>query len=169
MAYYEMKLFFHGGLCCGLKHIYGFSGRPNENVSRVKAADHFRSNDANGWPVTTEQPFFTEEAPEETGRDRLDRYLDFLKRFRPGGIVEVVLTYYQKDMWHGELTQRNFKIVSECVNSNSKNHLYVYHKVMEWDPDRDGWPEEPEDEEDPFDFDEDCDCPACVAAREGDY
>jgi len=162
-AYYQMKLFFHGGKCCGIKHIEGFNATPDSLVC-AEEEGHFRDNDSMGWDVTTEYPFFTAGAPEETGRERLDRYLNYLLEHRPGGIVEVVLVHYQKEMWHDLLTEKGFKIVSQTLNSNSSNVIYVYHLIMEWgEPDDD-------DDYDPFDdsdddYIEDCDCDYCRRAR----
>lgn len=162
-AYYQMKLFFHGGKCCGIKHIEGFDAVPDSLV-RAEEEEFFRNFDSMGWDVTTEYPFFTAGAPEEPARERLDRYLNYLLEHRPGGIVEVVLSHHQKERWHDILTEKGFKIVSQALNSNSSNVIYVYHLIMEW--------EEPDDDDDydPFDdsdddYIEDCDCDSCRRAR----
>lgn len=131
----SLKLVFHGGECCGMKHIFGFYGnKPNSPQPAIEKLVKANKHDFYGISVRSDLPFFSEHAPEETTLERLDRYLDFLRRNRPSGIVEVCLGDWncipQKTHWHEPLTERGFKLVNENFNSNSGNEFQVYHLNM---------------------------------------
>ena len=133
-----MHLAFHGGLCCGIKTIYGFYGHPDEKNAEELSAIPANNADSYGNQVASHERFFHEAAPRETGRERLDRYLDYLKRRRPSGIVEVVLATDngypdQVGCWEPLLLERGFKEVTRAYNSNSENTCIVYHLVMAYD------------------------------------
>lgn len=153
-----MDLYFHGGMCCGIKTIAGFSGHNNYNEYE-RTAQKFRSNDANGDHVSTEKPFFTDEAPQEKAIERLDRLIAFCKKYRPKGAIEIVLMRtrgngFQIDAWEKIILDRGFKqYVPEFENSNSGNFLRIYHLITTEEkvtPD----PYDDDEYDDPF-YDED--------------
>jgi hypothetical protein len=137
-----MYLTFHGGKCCAIRHIHGF---PKYSTPPVKPDDQYYnkylapglkakladSPDKLGSDVSTARPMFWEGAPAETYVERLDRYLDFLSRYRPGEIVEVTLVSGQS-VWYPILEERGFKVVNEVKNSNTGRIVKVFHKNMEY-------------------------------------
>jgi len=176
MAYGETVLTFHGGYCCAIKHIHGLGYRPSDLTRRLPKSRAERNNDKNGWNVTTERPFFTEGAPAESKGERVDRFLEFLERKRPGGVVEVTLTGAQmQGGWPEFLAERGFKEVTKVLNSNTETWIHIFHKVMEWgrgetddDSDFDPFAIDVEEEEEDWseEYDPDCDCSQCVAYAE---
>ena len=134
-----MHLAFHGGKCCGIKTIYGFdedpyTGKEWDTEPKLEKVPQ-KNNDKIGYHVRSSDRFFSEAAPQERPVDRLDRYLEFLSRVRPEGIVEVALVAKavwgnQTDEWEPVLFERGFKMVTEARNSNTKNTIRVYHLVM---------------------------------------
>jgi hypothetical protein len=89
-----MKIAFHGGQCCGVKTIHGFgmgASCVKEKLPPLKKKK-FIKPDASGGYVDSRWNFFNEDAPYEPRIERLDRYLEFLDRVRPAGIVEVCLS-----------------------------------------------------------------------------
>jgi hypothetical protein len=127
-----MRLVFHGGKCCGIKTIYGFE-RPDYFVSPEEKRG-FICPDEYGHHVSSDTDFFTDEAPEETELERFDRLIEFCENHRPNGIIEAVLAssdykdYNQPPFWEEHFLKRNFKLVNQCLNSNSGNTVYVYHR-----------------------------------------
>lgn len=128
-----MRCTFHGGMCCGIKHIRGFN-EPSDMV-QPQPKTGLKNEDSFGYPVNTEMDFFTDEAPKETALDRLDRILAFIKKRRPSGIVEVVLAkgkyMNQPASWEKILFDRGFSEINRCKNSNSSNTVIVYHLNIE--------------------------------------
>lgn len=126
-----MMLGFHGGKCCAIKVIHGFYYHPDEMAGDLEQRP-FNDSDACGDDVSSNDRFFTDAAPEETYRERLDRFLAFNDKHRPCGIVEVVLSddsfYQQRKWWEGILLERGFRLINENMNSNSDNVCYVYHR-----------------------------------------
>ena len=125
-----MQIKFHGGECCGIKHISGFYCSPDHRVWE-KSESTKRSHDANGETVQSNWNFCWEPLPEQTYKERLVAYLDFLKRVRPSGAVEVTLVDSQVNLygWGPVLEELGFKKVVEFWNSNSANKVYVYYLV----------------------------------------
>lgn len=125
-----MKIAFHGGLCCGIKTIYGFDLRPHNEVHQ-KAAYKQKNNDRYGRNVRSDYNFYYKSRPRETFEERFDAYLDFLKKVRPSGLVEITLTSYQLVQlgWKSVVEKRGFKEVSKFYNSNSSNTVSVYHLI----------------------------------------
>jgi hypothetical protein len=126
----------HGGKCCGIKTIYGFSfDDPSEMEEEVSAKPAI-NKDQFGHHVSSDLDFFTDAAPEETQKKRLDRLIKFCEKHRPRGIIEVTLAdssyesgdYNQLLLWKNILHRRKFKIVNKCKNSNSGNTVYVFHR-----------------------------------------
>lgn len=133
-----MIISFHGGMCCGIKHIYDM-GNPDTMCSPITATKKRLYHDVNYTYSRQDLNFFTDEAPAETKLQRLDRYLAFLRDRRPGGIVEIVLVaqddwYWKYSLWEPLLLERGFvKVGPEVFNSNSDNKIQVFHLIMEDD------------------------------------
>lgn len=154
-----MDLYFHGGMCCGIKTIAGFCGHTNSNEYH-RPAQKFRSNDTNGDDVSTERPFFTDEAPKEPAIQRLDRLIAFCKKYRPKGAIEIVLmrtqyNTFQIGAWEQIILERGFKqYVPEFENSNSGNFLRIYHLITTEEKGTSDPYDEDDEYDDPF-YDED--------------
>lgn len=119
----------HGGKCCGIKHIEGFHANP---LNMQPPIDNLFME-----PVTAAsscnnpgKEYFYLEAPQESGIDRLQRFMDFLKEKVPGHLIEIVLLDWQRDQWKKELKKHDFIEVNRFNNSNSGSWLTVYHRVL---------------------------------------
>jgi hypothetical protein len=91
-----MMIAVHGGGCCGVKHIWGLGLAPSGTAYPstatpmpvgVYVADHSRHN----------QDLFREAAPKESNGQRFSRLLKWIKKNRPYGIVEVVISTGEYD------------------------------------------------------------------------
>ncbi len=132
-----MRLGFHGGMCCGIKHIFELGTDPDSMCGPLKKKESL-SDDVTYDYVCSDTNFFTDEAPEESKKDRLDRYLSFLSVRRPCGIVEITLITPRHSLsqkkWIPIITERGFKEVTPedgIYNSNSGNRIRVFHLYME--------------------------------------
>lgn len=125
-----MQIKFHGGLCCGIKHINGFYGQPSQTVWE-KAETQKRHNDRYGDSFESRWDFCWEALPQQTNKERLIAYIDFLKRERPSGAIELTLLPEQLDIygWRPVIEELGFKKVVEFWNSNSGNKVFVYYLV----------------------------------------
>lgn len=139
-----MELVFHGGKCCGIKTIYGFFNAPWDMTSRRESCEE-RNQDKYGHSVRSDLSFFTDEAPKETYKERLVRFIDFCKRRRPRHMIEVVLSNQsfsvynnethefesirQIDLWGPILEELGFLPVTTFNNSNTGFNVTVYHLV----------------------------------------
>ena len=147
----NMELRYHGGSCCGIKTIcglgfadYNYGAGPLGEAVKVEApykmepAHVGKGNNNSLDHLYQGKEFFHGNAPEETRLERLDRYLDFCRKTRPGGLVEIVLASHSGDPdynqlrgpWPKLLRERGFRAVTSFVNSNSKNKCVVYHLKM---------------------------------------
>jgi hypothetical protein len=134
-----LRLLFHGGMCCGVKTLYGFpmTKTPETYTQSAKEKKKKVDNDADGSKVSSDMDFFTEEAPAENVIARLDRLIDFCKKRRPSGIIEATLIdglawtsmseYNQVKTYEPYLLERGFKLSCKNKNSNSGNTVHVYH------------------------------------------
>lgn len=168
-----MIISFHGGMCCGIKTIHSMGTNPAELTSSLEAQKSKRNHDANYDYTKQDYNFFTDEAPKETQEARFTRYLDFIKKYRPGHIVEVALVvqgagWVNQKAWVPILEALGFKAVTSAKNSNSGNTVTIFHLVV----DEDGQSEGEDDDEEDADEDDNgfagvsgCDCSICVAAR----
>lgn len=135
MSYLLMR--YHGGYCCGIKHIHGFG----MNIAR-------KEPEINSKPVPLEggtyivniradkwgSPLTKEPIPEESTVERLDRYLKWCEEQHRFGVTEATLTAGQAKVWEEILLQRGFKKVTECLNSNSCNRICIYHLCRDSPP-----------------------------------
>lgn len=120
-----MDIRHHGGMCCGMTHIEGFS-YPNANCPEDNHAAgcmgdyHCHIHPGNLCRFG--------KAPAETAKERLLRMIKFIESRRSQGIIEVVLTHWQNESWKATLEEFNFKLVNKCSNSNSGATLHVWHR-----------------------------------------
>lgn len=124
-----MYLVFHGGKCCGIKTIYGLGDNPHEMTHSLEPHPK-RNHDKNGDEVKSDLTFFHEGAPKETGVQRLDRYIDFIRRVRPQNIIEICLavgSWVKQGAWFSVLLERGFKEATVHKNSNTGNMIHVFH------------------------------------------
>lgn len=137
-----LQLMHHGGLCCGVKTIHGF-GYGESFDSTQSAITEIPPYVTDGTYLSYGKSFFYKTAPVETALERLDRYLAYLKKKRPGGLVEVTLTDndptgkgrpsgVSQMAWQPILEERGFKSVNSFRNSNSGAVVTVFHLVMDW-------------------------------------
>lgn len=132
------NLLYHGGHCCGIKHLYGFTQKPSDKMPKMEKWKRkfspggntiYDSSGING-------PYFQIEAPAETALKRFQRLVKHWNKNINNGILEVVLadndTYeniglQQTEHWGEHVLAAGFKLVSSCKNSNSSNRINVYH------------------------------------------
>ena len=152
-----MKITHHGGGCCGIKQICWLGSSPDELMygfdapKDLGAAEGYANADARGGNVESTRNIYWFSRPSETAEARFDAYLDFLRKHRPCSLVEVTIVPYEgsarfpddedeweecQQDWVPFLEERGFKCVARVANSNSGNHVHVYHLVLE-DPDWD--------------------------------
>ena len=118
-----MYMTYHGGRCCGIKHIWGMTNEPAQILTPQAAL-----NDSGiGWSHSQ----YSHPRPKEAASDRLDALVDFARCNWPEHIIEVVVadTGYTKQAqnWSDALIERGFKEVNRNINSNSTNTVVVYH------------------------------------------
>lgn len=132
-----MKLGLHGGLCCGVKTIYGFFDSPLLSLSAIGSSKPL-NKDKYGNNFSTTESFFTGEAPYERYKDRLARYIAFCKKTRPQGMLEVILIVGdQTDPWEEILLDHGFKVyVPDWKNSNTGHTLRLYNLIYDEGPDK---------------------------------
>lgn len=125
-----MEIKFHGGECCGIKHISGFYCLPSD-VAWQKEGSEKRNHDRHGDTVRSSWNFCWESLPKQTYRERLVAYIDFLERVRPSGAIELTLTSDQVGLygWGPVLEELGFQKVVEFWNSNSANKVCVFYLV----------------------------------------
>lgn len=137
MALHGMQLVFHGGKCCGIKTIYGLGYGSVCTTATMSPLEKIPRDDTDqgGGSVNSDKRFFHEEAPKENATERLDRYIAYMKKRRPGNLLEVVLAwpdhkdyeYMSQEPWVPVLLERGFKEVARQLNSNSGNICAVFY------------------------------------------
>lgn len=124
-----MFLSYHGGGCCGVKHIWNFPADPKTTIAALNECS------------IGEQPykrFFNKAAPSETALARLDRYIEHMHKAAPGNLIEIFLAEYKgnKPMcqvshgWPAALEERGFVASEPFVNSNTNNLITRYTLVL---------------------------------------
>lgn len=132
-----MYLVFHGGLCCGIKTVYGFPYGTGIDFARkcpvpgVAEQKPHGNPDRQGRPVQSDLYFYTEKLPAETTEERLVRYIKFMEEHRPRNILEATLITPCQDGAIALLEEYGFKKVNQWENSNSGNTVVVLHKNIE--------------------------------------
>jgi hypothetical protein len=130
-----MRADLHGGFCCGIKHISGLSHPDYMAQSRTALVGEQTSFDRHDGNAAVNdmhrekygEDFFCEEAPAEKYPDRLKRVVDFIKKHRKHGLIEVVIQKAYQAKWAGHLEQLGFKMVTEFKNGNTSAMLQVWH------------------------------------------
>lgn len=143
---------FHGGKCCGIKTICHLGTSPEE-LRYARTETEVLDRDACGDEVTSSDDFFHLSRPEETAGERFKACVEYLKRRRPKGLVEVTIIWEElanslsQKRWKPVLLEHGFKLAAEYKNSNSGNTLRTYLLVM----DEEGETDEDGEIIDPFD------------------
>lgn len=127
-----MRIAYHGGSCCGIKIICGLGQNPSEKLLPKNLSNNKSDLDWHPNLVEWNSNFFTGVLPEETRKERLVRYIDFIKKSRPGHIIEVVLVksayrWDDQSSWFPVLEELGFRIVNSNKNSNTGNIVNVFH------------------------------------------
>lgn len=119
----------HGGRCCGIKTIWNFPYTP---ITAMRAKEKMRAIspgiDIYGRGVRKDFNWCRESRPLEIASERLLSIIDYIKKRRPQGLIEVVLSECQQLDWSKTLLDIGFRSVSTFENSNSGgNKITVYH------------------------------------------
>lgn len=122
-----LKIHFHGGKCCGIKTIAGFS--PPESFEPTLEKRPFKEPDRFGNDFRSDSNMYPLERKSETCLERLDEYLRFLKEVRPEGLIECTIASWQSKEWDKLLKERGFNLVATYKNSNSGYTLRTYLKI----------------------------------------
>ena len=127
-----MQLVFHGGKCCGIKTVYCMGTSPTEYQPSLGKLPRRHNHDQSYHEVNSGLRFFTDAAPEEPGKARLKRYIEFMEKNRPRNVLEVVICesgydWMDQSDWVPTLKEFGFKMVNRHSNSNSGNHIQIWH------------------------------------------
>ena len=134
-----MQIGYHGGKCCGIKTIFHMGYRPDYTVPAIpekKYSDSLHGLDARGRTVDSSMClYYGPELPEQTAEERLVVFLDFLRKKRPSGLVEIAIaeTPYaptSQAPWFPVLEKLGFVRTARWLNSNSGNWCNTFHLVM---------------------------------------
>lgn len=127
----RMHLGYHGGHCCGIKTIRNLGVGPDF----IYSSSLFTGDDrhVDGTTFSTSISFFKGTLPKETNDKRLVRLIYACEEKRKHGIIEVVVSsnlngFDQHERWKPVLEKLNFKLVNSCLNSNTGNTIFVYHR-----------------------------------------
>lgn len=133
------RLVNHGGLCCGIKTIYGLGYSP-DSPAKVLEAVPYNNRAKCGDHVWSSLRYFSDAAPAETYAERVERYIKFVQKHAPKHLIEVVLESGQYEGacswnssypgWKAFLRKHKFKKVNSFLNSNSGNTVLVFHKTI---------------------------------------
>lgn len=127
-----MYLSFHGGFCCGVKHLFGFLTSPKTTITInheffKKYEDDCNKYSIHDWLINDLIGSLKKnKSGIKTNKDLLKFYIDYIGE---GQCIEVCLIQYQKRRWKETLFEFGFKQITTFKNSNSKNTVYVYHLV----------------------------------------
>lgn len=141
---------YHGGRCCGIVHISGFSnGDVSETVGAYTPDDANRAvwlgRGARGEHVWSGTNCMNETRPKETYLERFKAIVAYFKK-EHHGLLEVVLIderpckmcttcdedekcKSQSEIWEEHVLAEGFEKGPRFENSNSYNHLQVYYLV----------------------------------------
>lgn len=149
-----MQLVFHGGKCCGIKTVYCMGTDPAVSQPSLEKMARRNNRDQTYGDVSSDMRFFTDSAPEESGKDRLQRYITFMERNRPRNVLEVVLCessdheWQDQSAWVPTLQELGFKMVNRHSNSNSGNFIQIWHLNVGETADTTVSPSEDDDDDD---------------------
>lgn len=150
-----MNLVNHGGLCCGIKTIYGLDVSPDKKSFYPYDPERasFPDWDQRAIPTKTNQSIFTESfAKGDILGEIFDRMIAVCKKERKSHLIEVNLILVERwedwdqitdedkiaanyqdygdhnqARWVPFLKARGFRCVSKWINSNSGNLLGCFH------------------------------------------
>lgn len=128
-----MDLVTHGGKCCGIKTIRSFPELPTSLLPARAAVGSIQVNghpDIQSVSSNVAKTFHRAELPSESGADRLDRLIAYVRKHRPSHMIEAVVNHFQLPHWKGTLRSRGFRLVSSYTNSNTSARIYVFHKII---------------------------------------
>jgi hypothetical protein len=133
-----MRISLHGGNCCGVKHIHDLGYYPSIPLAARKAIKMTSfgqipgvgTNDMMYRNSRGKCDFFNEAAPQESAKERFNRFVEFIKKNRPKGIIEVILNGMQ-NAWIPILKEHGFEKVSSGKNSNTYSTIFIYHLVYQ--------------------------------------
>ncbi len=135
MAYTQiLAVQTHGGRCCGIKNIWNFPYSPSTMLGEKKYKKVSSNADFLGHGVRKEFNFHQRARPKETAEKRLKAVVAYIKKRRPQGLIEVVLTCHQLINWENTLVELGFKEVTSFKNSNTfGTRLHVFHLAYDND------------------------------------
>jgi hypothetical protein len=139
----SLRISFHAGLCCAVKHIHGFHLPPDWELAAEPDKDMLTNSydeeltpDLNGDDIYSKWNPYYGELPAETMEDRLKRLVKFITEEWRGnyssGVIEVILTPEQFDVdngsgWGPVLDTMGFVTVHDVINSNTDDLCRIYH------------------------------------------
>lgn len=116
--------YFHGGSCCGIRHIAGFPTSPDSFVSPRSRSEPANSSRCYKRPL-----------PKQTGKERFDVLMEHIRAGQRVGIVEVVLADMtlskQYTGWDEYIRKQGFVEIASSINSNTGNVVHVYHYYLD--------------------------------------
>jgi len=132
----SMSLRYHGGSCCGSKHIAPFEGYgPKDILAALSVGAASSQYPSNGgtyhlfpgqYSRTYDLPL-----PEEPAARRLYRILDLCVKVSLAQRIEVTLVDFQLKDWREVLEECGFKLTSEHRNGNTYRTIYTFHLVYD--------------------------------------
>lgn len=88
----SLTIGLHGGMCCGIKHIYSLDNSPsNTCYTKEKTSKEYLSSDRDGSTFEVGWNFYWKSRPKETYGERFAAYIDYLAEVRRYGLVEVAI------------------------------------------------------------------------------
>lgn len=121
---------YHGGKCCGVKEIVGFSYQPSTMVSEYEpdltSKEWWLGRDLDGEDTGTFTSLCNEKRPPETALERLKAVIANIVKRQEGVLFRAHLLGCQEKEWADELMDLGFTFDLDFVNSNSGNRIYCY-------------------------------------------
>lgn len=133
-----LKISFHAGLCCGVKHISGFVFPPDFPLGDegTKEAPSYptwdkSAPDLNGDDFNSALDPYYGPLPAETMEERFKRLVNFIRydwREDASGCIEVILDRSQREEgWPEVLAEEGSEHIRHFLNGNSGEMLAIYH------------------------------------------
>lgn len=134
----NLGAFRHGGMCCGVTHLYGFNCLP---AAKLPAQPPMPLADRTNYTKETPQywGFFHTHYPDQTALERFHATIQHVIGGQPAtatkpigcggrswGCIEIVLTPIQQDQWNVFVLAAGFVEVMEFRNSNTMKMLKMY-------------------------------------------
>ena len=123
-----MRVNTHGGMCCGVKHIFSFPGNPDWQCSALEGRIVYQG--AGPEMDNPGENFYPGPRDKESGSERLKALLEYVDEKKTSHLLEVILHKYTATNWDALLKKHGFRLVTVFHNSNTHNtELHVYHRV----------------------------------------